>query len=132
MKRLYRSRHGQMLGGVCMGLARYFDVDVTLVRLIWVLAALFGGSGVLAYIIAWIIIPEEPAEGEAIDITHSSSEEGTPTDTKTVGLIVIVIGVFLLFRGLVPRMFFQYYFWPLVLILLGLFLMFGGFRGGRR
>lgn len=59
MKKLYRARGGRMLGGVCMGLAHYFAVDVTLVRLIWVAVALFGGSGLLFYILAWIIIPEE-------------------------------------------------------------------------
>ncbi len=49
-----------MLGGVSGGLAEYLDVDVTLIRVLWVLVTLLGGSGVLAYIILWIIVPEEP------------------------------------------------------------------------
>lgn len=57
MKRLYRSTHDRMLFGVCGGLAEYFDVDPTLVRLAWVIFCTFAGSGVLAYIIAAIIIP---------------------------------------------------------------------------
>lgn len=59
-KRLYRSRESRMIAGVCGGLGEYFDMDPTLVRLILVTAALVGGSGLLAYILAWIIIPERP------------------------------------------------------------------------
>jgi len=59
MKKLYRSRENRMIFGVCGGLGDYFDVDPTLVRLVWLLFALWG-AGVLAYLIAWIIIPEEP------------------------------------------------------------------------
>lgn len=60
VKRLYRSRYEKKLGGVCAGLARYFEIDVSLVRLIWILLAVFYGSGILAYLLAWIVIPEEP------------------------------------------------------------------------
>lgn len=60
-RRLYRSDRDRILGGVAGGIAEYFDVDPTLVRLVWVLLGLAGGSGILAYIIAWIIIPEEPS-----------------------------------------------------------------------
>lgn len=59
MRRLFRSRKQSVIGGVAGGLAEYFEVDVVLVRLLWVLAAFVGGGGVLAYIIAWVIIPEE-------------------------------------------------------------------------
>ena len=61
-KRLYKSKTEKKISGVCGGLAKYFDVDPTLVRLAWVVLALCGGSGLLAYIIAAIIIPEEPNE----------------------------------------------------------------------
>ncbi len=60
-KRLYRSRESRMIAGVCGGLGEYFDMDPTIVRLIVVVAALVGGSGLLAYILAWIIVPERPA-----------------------------------------------------------------------
>ena len=60
-KKLYRSKEDRKIGGVCGGLGEYFDIDPTIIRLIW-LAMLFAvGSGVLAYIIAWIIVPEKPA-----------------------------------------------------------------------
>ena len=57
-KKLYRNTENKMLAGVCSGIADYFDIDPTLVRLGWVLFSLLGGSGLLAYIIAAIIIPE--------------------------------------------------------------------------
>lgn len=60
-KRLYKSRNDKMLGGVCGGIAEYFDIDPTLVRLGWVLFCALGGSGILAYIVAAIVIPEQPA-----------------------------------------------------------------------
>ena len=59
-KRLYKSRNDKMLGGVCGGIAEYFDIDPTLVRLGWVLFCALGGSGILAYIVAAIVIPEQP------------------------------------------------------------------------
>lgn len=57
-KRLQRSRHNRMIAGVCGGVAEYFDIDPTIVRLIWVLLGFAYGSGLLAYVIAWVIIPE--------------------------------------------------------------------------
>ena len=54
-----RPRIGGKIAGVCAGFANYFHVDVTLVRLAWVLTVLFAGTGILAYIVAWIVIPKE-------------------------------------------------------------------------
>lgn len=61
-KRLYRSRKDRMICGVCGGIAKYFNIDPTLVRLAFVLIALWAGSGIFAYIIAAIIIPDDPNE----------------------------------------------------------------------
>ncbi len=60
VKKLYRSRTNQKIAGVCAGIANYLDVDPTLVRLIWVAMLLFAGGGLLAYLIAWIVLDEEP------------------------------------------------------------------------
>ena len=60
-KRLYKSNENKMLDGVCGGIAEYFNVDPTLVRLAWVVFCALGGSGLLAYIVAAIIIPRKPA-----------------------------------------------------------------------
>ena len=59
-KRLYKSNENKMLVGVCGGIAEYFGIDPTLVRLGWVLFCALGGSGIIAYIIAAIIIPKKP------------------------------------------------------------------------
>ena len=59
-KRLYKSNQNKMIDGVCGGIAEYFDVDPTVVRLLWVLFSLMGGSGILAYIITALIIPRNP------------------------------------------------------------------------
>ena len=59
-KKLYRSDENKMLAGVCGGIAEYFNIDSTLVRLAWVVFCLLGGSGLLAYIIAALIMPDRP------------------------------------------------------------------------
>lgn len=62
-KKLYRSTTDKKLAGVCAGLAKYFSIDVTLVRLIWAIVTLCTvGTGILAYIICALIIPEEPTD----------------------------------------------------------------------
>ena len=62
-KRLYRPRDGRVVAGVCAGLAAYFGVDPTLVRLAFALVTVFGGLGVLIYLCAWVVIPEEGGDG---------------------------------------------------------------------
>ena len=59
-KRLYKSNENKMLDGVCGGVAEYFNIDPTLIRLAWVVFCALGGSGIIAYIIAAIIIPRNP------------------------------------------------------------------------
>jgi|SRR5580693_4795328 phage shock protein C len=59
-KRLVRSTNDRKLAGVCAGLADYFDLDPTIVRVLWVLAFFCAGSGLLAYIILWVAVPEGP------------------------------------------------------------------------
>jgi phage shock protein C len=60
-KRLFRSRKDRVLGGVCGGLGVYMNIDPVLIRVIWAVMFFAAGAGILAYILAWIIIPEEPA-----------------------------------------------------------------------
>ncbi len=61
MKKLYRSETNKTICGVCGGIAEYFNIDPTVVRVGWVLISLLGGSGLLAYIICAIIIPTQSA-----------------------------------------------------------------------
>ena len=66
-KKLYRDKKNEKIAGVCAGIADYFKWDVTIIRLIWVLFVLAGGSGVLLYIACAFVIPEKP-EDDIIDV----------------------------------------------------------------
>jgi phage shock protein C len=68
-KKFYRSRENRIIAGVCGGLAEYFDIDPIIIRLITLILVLSFGSGLIAYIIAWIVVPEEPD-----NIYHVSTE----------------------------------------------------------
>jgi phage shock protein C len=59
-KKLYRTKEDRKIAGVCGGLGEYFDIDPTIIRLLWLALLFAAGSGILAYIVAWIIIPEKP------------------------------------------------------------------------
>ena len=58
--RLVRPRLGRKIAGVCLGFSEYFDIDVALVRVVWLITAIMTGIGFIPYIIAWIVMPEEP------------------------------------------------------------------------
>ncbi len=81
-KKLYRSRKDKMLGGVAAGLAEYFDIDPTLVRIAFVITLFLGGTGVLAYLILWIVVPEEPYLYQTPGYGAGQPKpEGQPADT---------------------------------------------------
>jgi phage shock protein C len=67
-KRLMRPRADRKIAGVCAGMAEYFDLDVTLVRVLWIVVTFFTGIvfGVIAYIVAWIVMPEEPEHATVV------------------------------------------------------------------
>ncbi len=70
-KRLYRDASDKMVGGVCSGLANFFGIDPTVVRLAFVLLTLLGGHGVLIYLVLWLIVPLAPqAAAEAVVDVH--------------------------------------------------------------
>ena len=74
-KKLYRSEEDQMLGGVCGGLGKYFDIDPTLVRLFFVLIFFGYGSGMLIYLLLWIIMPSELIAKTRQGASEKSNEE---------------------------------------------------------
>jgi phage shock protein C len=57
-RKLYRSQTQRMIAGVCGGLAEYFNVDATLMRVLFIILAVFGGSGLVIYAVMWIIVPD--------------------------------------------------------------------------
>ena len=64
-EKLYRSRTNRQVAGVCGGLAERFNVDPTLMRVLFIVLAIFGGAGIVLYIALWIVVPEQPPAGGA-------------------------------------------------------------------
>ena len=74
-KKLTRSRTDSKIAGVCGGFADYLELDVTLVRILWLMLVLFGGWGLLGYLIAWIVMPQEPLRQPAVAPQPSASAQ---------------------------------------------------------
>jgi phage shock protein C len=79
-RKLYRSRSNRQVAGVCGGLAQYFNLDATLIRILFVVLAVLGGSGLLLYVAMWIIVPNEPSTAA------QSSRDGSPHPCGTYGV----------------------------------------------
>lgn len=95
MKRIYRSQNDRILSGVCGGFADYFSVDPSLVRLVWIFFTLFGGSGLLAYIFAMIIIPDEV---EKIRVNRNQMSILKNDKTILWGALLVFVGLILFFQ----------------------------------
>ena len=134
-KRLFRSQKNKIIAGVCAGIAEYFDIDPIIVRILFVLTALFQGVGFLAYIIMWIVVPEGDTANtsgeafEAADIhVHSDTKPSSMASMSArnlFGAVVILFGLALLLNQIFPVHFFRWdYFWPLIVIVLGAAILF--------
>ncbi len=144
--RLYRSKKDRILFGVCGGLAKYFDFDPILVRLLFVIATLMDGIGILAYLLILVFVPREPGElaeidrkgkikemvgdiGEkAQDIAEEIKKEGKRISRRELfGLILVIVGCLVLFRTFFPYEM-QWIkwglIWPTVIIVVGFSLVF--------
>lgn len=149
-KRLYRSRENKVISGVCGGIADYFEVDPTFIRLLWAVSVLFAGTGIIAYILCIIIIPEEPTmrrrkEEEMakfdeddvivdIDDEEDYEEEGTTQVVKSdkkhgnyvVGIALIAVGAMFILRRVFWWLNIDFawdLFWPALLVLFGFYLI---------
>ncbi len=130
MKKLYRSRKERVIGGVCGGIGVYFGIDPTLIRIIWVAALLMAGTGLMAYIVAWLIIPEELAGEETSVVSQPGVEYRKIFPLKLeliIGIFILALGVLLLISNLglfswnwghALRI-----FWPTLIILSGTMLI---------
>ena len=108
-----------MLAGVCGGIAEYLGIDSVLVRLITLLLV-FAGVGIPAYIVAWIIIPEEPRTDE--EIKEETEEVHASRVRRNTGILIIIVGIILLIDQFFPN-WDLFKLWPLVLILAGIYLL---------
>jgi phage shock protein PspC (stress-responsive transcriptional regulator) len=75
-RRLYRKREGQIVAGVCAGLADYLGIDATLIRLAFAALTIFGGAGVLLYLIAWALVPEEGEKSSIVEGFVNKKKDG--------------------------------------------------------
>ncbi|KXS49735.1 MAG: phage shock protein C, PspC [Halanaerobium sp. 4-GBenrich] len=153
-KKLYRSRNDRMIAGVCGGLADYFGVDSSLIRLAVLFIFLFQGVGLIAYIIAWLIMSEEPIKNEYkmpddyyIENTREEKQENFTSTSekkseeeyyqkyqknnksdsnrrKLFAFIMIIVGSIFLIDIWIPELYWEKY-WPLILIAAGLLLLKG-------
>ncbi len=146
-KKLQRSQQDKMIAGVCSGLADYFDLDVTWVRIAFVVAVILGASGLLAYLVLWIAVPRKPylpdygqftANYKVNDLANTSNsmpgmsyskpkKKDTGNRRLIVGVIFIVFGTFFLLNefNLIPDWIEFHNLWPLILIGIGIYTLSG-------
>ena len=117
-----------IIGGVCAGLGEYFEVDITLIRALFLVALLGFGSGFLMYIILWIVLPERSQtfqENNSNETFEANESTVSPKEIKlkkenVIGaLVLITLGVIFLADEFIPWISFQK-LWPLILISIGI------------
>jgi phage shock protein C len=146
-RRLTRSRTDTILGGVAAGLATYLNTDPALVRIAWaILVPLTGGAALLAYVVAWIVIPEGPAtvdeddvafvagDPEAGDVTRPEQPARAPASNDgragiAVGIGLVLLGVWFLAREYLPA-FNWGLVWPIILVGIGVVVLVNAARRG--
>lgn len=148
-KRLVRTSKNKMLGGVAAGIGDYFDLDPNIIRFLFIVLTVFGGSGVLMYLLLWLLLPSDTSEtsggrdtmrenigqmketvqGFAEDIKKEVTPEKTETENKGksqgyLGMVLVVLGiVFLLINLGLLDMYVIRRFWPVLLVFLGVSLL---------
>ena len=125
-KKLQRDTQHKVIGGVCSGLANYFGIDASLMRLLLAFLILFAGTGFWLYIILWIVMPEAVSQPTAENVDAVMSDAVEPSKANkgglVVGLILIGLGALGLLHRFVPAFNWQMV-WPIALIVLGLVLI---------
>jgi phage shock protein C len=118
-RRLYRSSSQRIVAGVCGGLAEYFGLDPVWFRIGFVVLAFGGGSGILIYLLLWLVIQPSP-NGHV----PTASGRTTVTGAAVVGVVFMIVGTIVLVNTVAPWM--GQYIWPIVFVLGGLALVMGG------
>lgn len=145
-RKIFRSIDDYMIAGVCGGLANYFKIDSSLIRIIFVLLALSGGSGILIYFILWLVVPKEKGIEKEINREEKMEEfiedvkgraksmaKEIKIDTKIknprrniniLGIILIMVGIVAIWNQISPMTIQWNFFWPGLLILIGILVLF--------
>jgi phage shock protein C len=117
-----RSRSERLIAGVCGGIGRYLGVDPVLLRIAFIVLALANGLGVIAYVVAWVAIPEErPGQPLA-----AAPEPRRETGRLVLGGSLVVLGLVLLVDRLAPNL--DELFWPVAVVAVGVAVMLVGLR----
>jgi phage shock protein PspC (stress-responsive transcriptional regulator) len=138
-RRLYRCRDNRVLAGVASGVAEFFDLDPTLVRVIWFLSIFFGGVTLLIYIGLAIIVPLEPISAEAAAAAAAAQAAGTPDAhrhasrgagrwTTAFGVVLILFGTLAFADRFLPALDLEHFIVPAFAIGLGAYLIRGAVR----
>ena len=94
MKKIFRSNDEKIIAGVCGGFAQYFAIDATIVRLIWIFFTIFGGIGIIAYIVSLILIPN----GDGVKENEITPDDDNDEKLVVWGVVIIIVGILLFFR----------------------------------
>lgn len=132
-RRLYRCRHDRRLAGVAGGVAEYFDLDPTLVRLLWIASIFFWGFGLLLYIVMAIVVPLEPisaevAEAETVPSGHRHTTRDHGRWVTILGLVLILFGTMALVDRFLPAWDLEHFVVPAAAIGIGALLVANAIR----
>ena len=138
-RRLYRCRDNRVLAGVASGVAEYFDLDPTLVRVLWFLSIFFGGVTLVIYIGLAFIVPLEPISPEAAAAAAAAEAAGTPDGHRHAprgsgrwatffGVVLIIFGTLVFADRFLPGLDLEHFIVPAFAIGLGVFLIRGAVR----
>lgn len=128
-KKLERSCSNRVIAGVCSGLAEYFNIDIALMRVLFVVSAICGTFGFWMYIILWIVLPEEKLfdqgftrESDTIDITPKDNKQHIVNGAMIASLILIFIGLIALIDNF-AFVAWIWKLWPVTLIIAGVVIL---------
>lgn len=145
-KHLYRPKKNRILFGVAQGLGEYFDIDPVIIRILFVVLAIWGGSGIVLYIIGIFLIPDENKDSVQDEIEEIKKKHNDRHHDKTVynttesykkrqhdssivfGLIILLVGVIFLFNNFLPWFGWKN-LWPIILILFGILIIVSSKKG---
>ena len=139
-KKLERNQNNKVIGGVCSGLAEYFNIDIALVRVAFVIALLFASFGFWLYVILWIVLPvnsqRSTDNGQQTSSTEqqptAESRQPSPSSKKTsifAGVAVIFIGLIFLVNNFLPISWI-WKLWPLILVVIGVVMILNATKKG--
>ncbi|MBR1514171.1 MAG: PspC domain-containing protein [Bacteroidales bacterium] len=126
-KKLERDTQHKVIGGVCSGLANYFDIDATLLRVLFAFLFLFASAGFWLYVILWIVMPaastQRIVDENGQTIIEVPEQKQISKGSLVLGLILIATGALALLHRFVPNFTWET-IWPVLLIVLGMLLLF--------